>query len=99
MPFKPTKEQIKEWKAKYGTVYQLTAEDGSNCIIRKPDRKVLSHATAVAGSDPIKFNEVVLNDCWIDGDEEMKTDDAKFLAISGKLGEIIELAEVELKEL
>lgn len=99
MAFKTTKEQIAEWKEKYGKIYQLTAEDGSTCVIRKPDRKVLSHATAIAGNDPIKFNEIVLNDCWLGGDEDMREDDAKFMAISGQLGGIIEIAEVELKKL
>lgn len=94
-----TKKQIADWKTKHGRIYKLTAQDGSVGIIKQPNRKILSHATAVAGSDPIKFNEVVLEDCWIAGDESLKTDDAKFLGISEKLADIIEKAEVALKEL
>ena len=95
---KATKEQIDAWKKKYGKIYQLTAED-SICYIRKPDRKILGHATSVAGDEPIKFNEIILNDCWLAGDESMREDDAKFFGISEKLAEIIDKAETEIKEL
>ena len=96
---KYTKEEVKKWKNKHGRIYELKSKDGASCIIRKPDRKVLSHASAVSNEDPIKFNESVLNDCWIVGDDEMKTDDAKFLGISEQLAKIIEKAEIDLKEL
>jgi len=47
----------------------------------------------------MKFNEIMLNSCWIDGDEEIKTDDSLFLAASSKLAELIEVKEAELVKL
>lgn len=41
----------------------------------------------------------ILNDCFLGGDEEIKTNDAYFLAVSSKLSEIIEVKEAELVKL
>jgi hypothetical protein len=40
-----------------------------------------------------------LNDCWLGGDEEIKTDDTLFLSVSPKLSELIVTREAELVEL
>ncbi len=95
---KITQEQIAAWKEKYGTVYEI-AVDGKKCYLRKPDRKTLSYASAVGTSDPLKFSEVMLNNCWLGGDEVIKTDDELFLGVSARLGELIETKEAELKKL
>ena len=41
----------------------------------------------------------ILNDCFLGGDEEIKTNDAYFLAVSSKLSEIIEVKEAKLVKL
>lgn len=93
-----TKEQIAELKKKYGEIYQFKVDD-KKCILHKPSRQVLSAATVTAGKDPIKFNEIILKNCWIQGDEEIQTDDNLFLGICPKLAEIIEVKEAEIKKL
>ena len=47
----------------------------------------------------MKYNEIMLRNCWLAGDEEIKTDDALFLGVSAKLGELIDIKEAELKKL
>ena len=91
-----TKEQIKEWKAKHGELFEITVEDKS-CILHRPIRKDLSYASAV--KDPIKMSEVMLNALWVDGDEEIKEDDSLFLAAIQKMQEILEVKEAEIKKL
>lgn len=93
-----TKEEIVDLKKRYGDIYQLEI-DGKKCILHKPTRKVLSAATVTAGKDPIKFNEIILKNCWIQGDEEIQSDDNLFLGICPKLAEIIEVKEAEIKKL
>lgn len=93
-----TPEQIAEWKEKYGSVYEIEV-DGKKCYLHKPSRKTLSAATIAAQRDPLKYNEVVLNNCWIAGDAEIKTDDALYLGVSGQLSEIVEIKEASLKKL
>ena len=91
-----TKEQVKEWKAKHGELFEITVED-KICILHRPTRKDLSYASAV--KDPIKMSEVMLNALWVDGDEEIKEDDSLFLAAIQKMQDILEVKEAEIKKL
>lgn len=91
-------EQVQEWKAKYGAVWALKV-DGSVGYVRSPGRVELSHATAAGANNPVRFNETILRDCWLGGDMSLQTDDRKFLGVSGKLNEIIEVAEAEVEKL
>ena len=93
-----TDEQIKAWKEKHGKVYFIKVEE-SICYLKKPSRKALSYASVAGQYDPLKFNEVLLNDCWLSGDEDIKTDDTKFLSVSQKLSELVEIVDAELGEL
>ena len=93
-----TPEQISEWKKKHGSIFELTVEDKS-CILRKPAIKDLSAASAVGQKDPFAYNRVILKNCWLTGDEEIKTNEDYFLAAGGKLSEIIEVKESEIKKL
>ena len=63
-----TKEQIKQWKAKYKEVFVLRVDD-KVAYLRTPDRATLSYASTLATKDPMKFNEAILTNCWL---EEMK---------------------------
>jgi hypothetical protein len=96
--YKPSEEEIKALKAKHGDIFLLNIEDKA-CILKKPSRKVLSYATSVAAKDPMKFNEIMLNDCFVAGDEEIKTDDSYFLAAASKISDLIEVKESELVKL
>ncbi|MDR0206038.1 MAG: hypothetical protein LBI45_02110 [Bacteroidales bacterium] len=93
-----TDEQIKAWKEKHEKVFFIKVL-GSIGYLRKPSRKALSYASIAGQKDPLKFNEVLLNDCWLGGDDTIKTDDTKFLSVSQDLAKIVEVAEAELGEL
>ena len=93
---KVTKEQIKEWKEKYGELFQITVEDKS-CILRKPNRQDLSYASVVI--DPIKMSETLLNRLWVAGDEAIKNDDSLFMAVVNKMDEVLKVKEAEIKKL
>ncbi|MBQ8270907.1 MAG: hypothetical protein IJZ22_06875 [Bacteroidaceae bacterium] len=93
---KVTKEQIKEWKAKYGDLFEVTVE-GKTGILRKPNRKDLSYASVV--KDPIKMSETLLNRLWLSGDEEIKTDDELFMATVNVMEDVLKVKEAEIKKL
>ena len=92
------KEQIAEWKAKYGDVYKVSADNLSG-YLHAPSRKALGYASMVGKENPLKFNEVILNECWIDGDDELRTNDAYFLGLSEQLAALIQVKQVELTKL
>lgn len=96
--FQATREQINEWKSKHGDVFHLVVEDKA-CYLRKPDRKVLSYAASAGKSDPMKLNETILRNCWLDGDMEIQKEDAYFLGASATLDKMVEVKEAELEKL
>ena len=93
-----SKEQIQEWKKKYGDVYKFSNDSGV-CYLRRVDRTTMAFAQISSAGNPIRFNEIILENCWLGGDERFKTDDAFFLGISAKLDEIIEMRTTELEKL
>jgi hypothetical protein len=96
--FEAKKEQIEEWKKKYGSVFLLSVE-GKACYLRQPSRKTLSYASAAGRQDALKFNEILLNECWLGGDEDIRKNDSLFLSVSARLSEIVEIKEAELVKL
>lgn len=93
-----TKEQIEAWKVKYGSVFKITV-DNRVAYLRSPDRKTMSFASSVGAENPMKFNEILLKNCWLAGDEEIQTNDNLFMSISAQLAEIIEIKEAKLEKL
>lgn len=95
---KTVEEKIETWKKKYGEIF-LVEVDGRSAYLKKPDRKALGAAAVIGKTDPMKYNEILLSNCWIEGDEEIKTDDALFLGVSAQLAELIEIKEATIKKL
>jgi hypothetical protein len=91
-------QKIAAWKEAHGEIFQLEVE-GHVAYLKKPTRKALSAAAVMGKTDPMKYNEVLLNNCWLEGDEAIKTDDALFLGASAQLAELIEIKEATLKKL
>ncbi len=93
-----TKEQIESWKKKHGDVFEVNV-DGKTAYLKKPDRKVLGAASVLGKDDPMKYNETLLENSWLGGDEEIMTDDSLFLGVSSVLAEIIEIKKAEIKKI
>ena len=93
-----TPEQIEAWKVLHGEIFAITVEDKIG-YLKKVDRKTLSFASSIGTKDPIKFNEIILTNCWLGGDDELKNNDDYFLAVSGTLSQLIVVKEAELSKL
>jgi hypothetical protein len=93
-----TPEQVAEWKKKHGKLWAIIV-DGHICYLRKPDRKILGYASVAGKDNPLKFNEVILNSCFVGGSEAVKNEDDLFLGASSKLVELIQVKEAELVNL
>lgn len=98
-----SKEQIEEWKKKHGEMYRLSIVDSEEnahvCYLKKPSRKSIGYASVGSKSNPIKFNEILLKECFVGGDEEIMKDDDLFLSAGGQLAELIQIREAELVKL
>lgn len=97
MAYKATSEQIENWKHKHSSIYKVEV-DGKVAYLKSPDRKTMKYVAQVA-NDPIRANEVLLENCWLGGDEVIQTDDQLFFGVSAKLNEIVKIKEAEISKL
>lgn len=93
-----TKEQIEKWKKEHGDVFELTVGE-KKAYLKSPNRQILGYASVEAASDPFRFNEIILENCWLGGDESIKTDEKDFMAACRQLDKIIEVRESSIKKL
>ena len=94
-----TAEQIAEWKKKHDEIYEIGTAD-KVAYLKKPGRNELSFASKMsADGDPYKWNEAIIETCWLGGDEEIKTNDDYFLAVSKQLTEIVKVQDSYIKKL
>ncbi|WP_395974271.1 hypothetical protein [Chryseobacterium cucumeris] len=91
-------DQIEAWKKQHGEISAIII-DGKIAFLKKPDRRTLGFASTAGQKDPMKFNEIILENCFLGGDEDIKNDDSLFLAASAKIVELIEVKEAELLKL
>lgn len=99
----PEEQKVQKWKEQYKNVfaYDVETDEGKTvrCYFRQPDRRVLSAATITAKGDPMRYNEVVLKNCLIEGDENLLKDDSIFFGLSSKVDELVNAKVGELKKL
>lgn len=95
---KATEAEVNQWKAVHGEVFEVSVDDHFG-YLKKPDRKVLSYATTIGQTDPMKFNELILQNCWLGGSDELKNKDEYFFAVVAQMNVLIEIKEAQIKKL
>ena len=99
-----SQSQIAEWEEKYGEVHLIrTPIDGSydeylECLVRRPNAQILNEFLRKMNNYPIDANILLMNTCWLSGDELIKTDDYVNSAVS-KFAEIIMGGDAKLSRL
>jgi hypothetical protein len=93
-------KEVQDAKAKYGAILHVPFSDGREIYLKQPDKKVLGLAYAKGAKDPLGVAEVLLANCWIAGNDTVKTDVGCLIAIqelandiAGKVDYTIENAE------
>ncbi len=98
--FIPTPEQIAEWKHKHSDVFAYETEDGRYaCYLKRPSRQVVDLASTKSQGSNFKMADVILDNCWLDGNHELRTVDRYYIGLQRQIGEIIDVAAGELKKL
>lgn len=103
---KVTAAQIKQWKSKYGDVYQIDTplddekKEIATAYFRKPDLKVIGAAQKFAESEPLKAGQIMYTNCFLGGDKEIfeHNDEAKLSAIQ-QLGQLFKVRQSDIKKL
>jgi hypothetical protein len=93
---------IAEWKAKYGNVYQIETENGLTGYLFDPMSKLVIVKALMAAlmKGTFEFVETLVNNCWIDGDAEIKNNDKIKAGLWEQVKDIIDIPdhEVEFKD-
>jgi hypothetical protein len=97
---KQLEEKAKKLKVKHKEVTLIEIKQfEKHCFLKTPDRKVLRSALMfLREGDAVGAAEVVLTNCWLDGDEDIKTDDKLFFCVLEPLIAMIELGESTVKK-
>ena len=98
--YTPTEQEIKEAKKKHVRVLLLEfPEIGMACMLAKPSRQVVALAFTKAQTDPLGMSQVIRDNCWIAGDEDLRTNDDYLVSMNTKIDKLIGITTAELKEL
>lgn len=93
-----TQDQIDTYKKQHGDIFMCEAGELS-CILKKPTRQQVGMAMTLSKQDPLKLTEVIIVNCWVAGDEEIKTDVGALMGITGQIDQILEVKNAEIKKL
>lgn len=75
---KTLEQKIQEWKEKHGGVFELPVDD-KTCYLRTPNMLDYQRAfTAMQDGGNSSFGDVMLEALWLEGDREIRTDNAYF---------------------
>lgn len=100
-----TEAQIKQWKARWGEVHQVevpvddTGREKLTGYFKKPSLEIISASARFAESDPIKSGTVLFENCWLGGDEALKTNDEARVSCMKVLGKLFRVREATIKKL
>jgi len=95
-----TPQQVNQWKKQYGDecVLKYTTKDGLIAYFHSPDRKTISFATTSSRNDTMRFKEILADNCWLGGDERIKTEDKYFLGLSACILDLVDIVEGKLEK-
>ena len=91
-------KKIEEWKQEFGGVYHLTYDD-AECLIRDPlnDLNVMKQATgAMMKGSVSSFTETILKNCFLAGDEKIKSEDHYINGLQNDIDEIATIPDHQI---
>lgn len=101
---KTIEETVKKLKRKHSVVYTLIVplnDEGTEHAIgyiRKPTRVELAPIIPMLSNNPLGAMEILLNTVWLEGNEEIKTEDELFFGAISTLETLIKFRVGELKK-
>jgi hypothetical protein len=98
-----TQAQLDKWKHQYGDISMIDVEyqrETYTCYIKKPDRNTVSFALSKQAADrPLESGEVILENCWLGGDQGIKDNDDIWMAAALRSRESWDLPQATIKKL
>ena len=91
--------QFNDWKSQYGKVFGYVSTDGKTGVFRTPDMTILDLCSTIAKGSQVKYDQALIANCWLGGDEELKTETKYILGLKEWLADLIEVVNGEMVEL
>lgn len=96
-----TQKDIDKWKEEKGEVFEMEFEDGKHFYLHLPNRITTKLVMeCMARSAVMDAADVVVKNCWLKGDQEIKDDIGKYhITIAKQVEKILEVKDASLKKL
>ena len=91
-------EQIEKWKEEHGKVFTYTVDD-KIAYLRSVDCNTYSAAASKVATSPAKFNEVVIQNIWLGGDEDIRKVDSYYFGLIDHVEEMMAKKKGSLGEI
>lgn len=85
-------------KAKHPKSFVLIVDDKA-AFVNAISRKIISMAQTVSNGDEVNLCELILDACWIEGDDEIRDDDDYFIPAMAQIQGLLTLKTASLKKL
>jgi hypothetical protein len=96
---KHDQDKIAQYKKAYDKVFKYTTKDGKTCLLRNPDLKIIDACRTTSGGSSVKFDMALVDNCWLEGDIELKTVDKYRMGLFDWLRGIVFKVDGQLEEL
>lgn len=84
------------------TVFEISVNDDEGnpvtAYFKKPSRQILSVALSLQDRDPLKSKELILRNCWLEGDKRIVDDDDLFISACTVVDEIMHYRKAVIKK-
>lgn len=100
-----TDAQITNWKKIHGEIFEISVqmdEEGKDfalCIVKKPGLDLITSANHIHEEAPSKAGMMIFDNCFIDGDERLKTDEEARLGAALKVVALFKTKVATIKKL
>lgn len=97
-----TEEQINKWKAVHRKVYRIDVTDGADLHVgyfHRPSLQTMKAMGKVAKTDEVQASEVMFDNCFLGGSDEMRKDALLFNAAGQQLAKMFSSCQGSLKNL
>lgn len=99
-----TQEQLAAFKKAHTDVFKISVKraDGTKavCYLKPADRNVTAMAMSKMGANKLlEAGEALLTNCWLAGDEDIKTNDKLYVAAAQQAYSAFDIPESEVEKL
>lgn len=85
-------QQVEEMRRKHRKVFRVDIVDGEDTHVgyfRRPDFETIKTITKLSKVDEVAAGKVMMDNCWLGGSEELRTDAVLFMAVQVQLGKML----------